>query len=447
MNGVRNLRSLLLLPRQERESPEVVAAIRGLIEMDREALRYYVRWMSLETSLRWQFGVDTDGRFEVIAQVRRERRWCRVIRILALIAGAAIIGVGVQFWASIIASSVPELQIASAAGFYLSPTRTHWAGDRVKQSSIVRFGDRLQLLAGRFLLHLDSGAAVACTAPVDLKIINGWEIFVHSGDVCVHVPERAHGFRVNTEAVKVVDLGTLFGVRVNELGQADVHVLEGRVTGETSGKPPLEISAGLSRAARMGEPLGSPTPASFEVFTPQLTSLAGVATMTGSVQFLLSPPGAVQKKDLTASGTGYLFQEQPGIELKQSIEIAAAVPGRFDMRHLPDPSSLPAGKVVSTYLIHASNSDSTPVAGGVRFHGKILGLALSAKQLNDTDLLFGQPRVQYPTSSDDKIGRGTIYREDRDWIEISKDGTELTFCIADAKGAFDQIRVFVESNL
>ncbi len=49
------------------------------------------------------------------------------------------------------------------------------------------------------------------------------------GQMRVHVPPHARGFKLMTPDAKVVDLGTEFGLKVSDSGKSDVHVFDGEV--------------------------------------------------------------------------------------------------------------------------------------------------------------------------------------------------------------------------
>jgi len=356
---------------------------------------------------------------------------------------ALLIGLSVYYgWPQAILNS--NWLAAPVAGRYAAPVTMTWAGSRTGQAALVRKGERLQAFRGRFLIYLDGGATAACTAPVDVQIISEDELTVHHGDVCVQVPERARGFRMNTPSMKIVDLGTLFGVRVQGDGATEMHVLEGRVQAKTDRSDFEEVPAGFARQAKVGERLTPAIPASPEVFSMQLSSLAGIAETTGGVRILSAPPESVQIKRLITPATANLFPERMNVTLTEPLSLVAANPGLYDSGHHPEIMDLPAGTVVSSYFIHAENSLPSPADGTVTFDRPILGLALKPSQLKQTDEAFGHSQVQYPTTLEK--GRGTGFEEAMDEIEISPDRKTLRVRMGCSVGAFDQVRVFVAAE-
>ena len=72
------------------------------------------------------------------------------------------------------------------------------------------------------------GATVILEGPARLMLESSNVARLQSGRLRAQVPPAARGFQVHVDQLKVVDLGTEFGIEVNE-GQADVHVFDGEV--------------------------------------------------------------------------------------------------------------------------------------------------------------------------------------------------------------------------
>jgi hypothetical protein len=87
---------------------------------------------------------------------------------------------------------------------------------------------RLKLNQGFVELEFFGGARVVVEGPAELQLVSGGEFICRSGKISAHVPKQARGFKVITPMVRVVDLGTAFGVDVTE-SRCEVHVFEGKV--------------------------------------------------------------------------------------------------------------------------------------------------------------------------------------------------------------------------
>lgn len=101
------------------------------------------------------------------------------------------------------------------------------SGEVYPNGSLLPHG-LLQLDSGIVHLELFSGVTVVVEGNAEFSVLSPMEISVAAGTVRAHVPEPAHGFRVNTAEGEIVDLGTDFAVNVTN-GQSEIHVLEGEI--------------------------------------------------------------------------------------------------------------------------------------------------------------------------------------------------------------------------
>ncbi|APZ93141.1 FecR protein [Fuerstiella marisgermanici] len=85
------------------------------------------------------------------------------------------------------------------------------------------------LKTGYTQLEFMSGAVVGLLGPGQLRIESKDAATLLSGQVTAHVPDRARGFVLNAPGAAIVDLGTEFGVRINDTGTSEVAVLNGEV--------------------------------------------------------------------------------------------------------------------------------------------------------------------------------------------------------------------------
>lgn len=104
-------------------------------------------------------------------------------------------------------------------------------------------GSAVQLVSGIAQLTFETGAVLVLQGPCQLELAEN-AIELGFGRISAVVPQSASGFAVTTPSSKVVDLGTEFGVNVDELGSSQVHVFSGEVvtrarnrSGEIVGEP------------------------------------------------------------------------------------------------------------------------------------------------------------------------------------------------------------------
>lgn len=148
----------------------------------------------------------------------------------------------VVFWGS----AVVALAAAVAVGFFISRARvparavtvatlvqaqnTKWAGSTLPTLGGSKLGPGfLSLVEGIATLKFDSGATVIIEAPTKLEILSAMGCRLLEGSVTAEVPVPAHGFTIETPDLKVVDLGTRFGVTAGVAGDSHVYVFEGEV--------------------------------------------------------------------------------------------------------------------------------------------------------------------------------------------------------------------------
>ncbi len=88
---------------------------------------------------------------------------------------------------------------------------------------------RVRLSEGYAELRLANGVHLVLEAPVDMEIKGRRGVALNSGRLVARVPEKATGFTVVTPSSEVVDLGTAFGVAVDDCGSSEICVLEGEI--------------------------------------------------------------------------------------------------------------------------------------------------------------------------------------------------------------------------
>jgi ferric-dicitrate binding protein FerR (iron transport regulator) len=86
----------------------------------------------------------------------------------------------------------------------------------------------LQLRSGLAQVVFYSGARVVIEGPADLRLVSANEAACPNGRLLAEVPEPARGFRLSTDQLNLVDLGTSFGIDANPR-QTELHVFKGKV--------------------------------------------------------------------------------------------------------------------------------------------------------------------------------------------------------------------------
>jgi len=169
---------------------------------------------------------------------KRASRWPDFV-MTGLISAAAAIGLLLLFQ-SIIFHEGGES--GTAAKTYVA--RVERSDNLVwNEASLAKIGNGgwlspgvLRIESGSALIVFNSGATALVEGPAELSIETGNRMYLKSGRLAADVPFPATGFTVNTPRLNAVDLGTRFGVAVDDEGNSELHVMEGEVeVSRTSG--------------------------------------------------------------------------------------------------------------------------------------------------------------------------------------------------------------------
>jgi ferric-dicitrate binding protein FerR (iron transport regulator) len=105
-----------------------------------------------------------------------------------------------------------------------------WAGSDLPTAVNSKLSPgTLALAEGIATLQFKNGAKITIEAPTKIQILNAMHCRLIEGSLTAEVPEPAHGFTIDTPDLKVVDLGTRFGLTTGSAGNSQVHVFEGEV--------------------------------------------------------------------------------------------------------------------------------------------------------------------------------------------------------------------------
>jgi hypothetical protein len=112
---------------------------------------------------------------------------------------------------------------------------------------------RLRLESGLAQVVFYSGARVVLEGPTELQLISPTEAACPAGRLLAEVPEPAHGFRLRTTQLSVVDLGTSFGIDALG-GRTEVHVFTGTVEFFAGKAPKQSLKEGRAAVVQGSAP-------------------------------------------------------------------------------------------------------------------------------------------------------------------------------------------------
>jgi Concanavalin A-like lectin/glucanases superfamily/FecR protein len=123
----------------------------------------------------------------------------------------------------LLAGNVPKPAEMSAVAVVLggSPEAGHAEGAYLKAGVIAQS-------EGWITLQTFKGVSVTLDAPFEAALSGDDRIRLNKGRARVHVPPGAEGFRLESPAFEVVDLGTEFAAKVNTDGTGTCRVFEGK---------------------------------------------------------------------------------------------------------------------------------------------------------------------------------------------------------------------------
>jgi len=152
----------------------------------------------------------------------------QVTGVLALAASLMLIAVGI--WAFRFKPSPTRNGPTSKAVAMLTHTvDAQWdqAPERPRVGGPLDPGS-FRLKSGSAQVVFYSGARMVIEGPAELQLVSPVEAVCVHGRLLLDVPPPAHGFRLRTPQLNVVDLGTSFGISASP-GQSEVHVFRGKV--------------------------------------------------------------------------------------------------------------------------------------------------------------------------------------------------------------------------
>ena len=169
-------------------------------------------------------------------------------RLLALGGIAALVLISVFIWRSQstgpdrVNTDLAEQQEGALPMAYVSRTvEASWSPTSVATDGELFRGGILSLDSGFVEITFASGARALLVGPVKLQTTGSNSARLLAGSLVAHVPPEASGFRVDTPTTTVIDIGTEFGMHVDDDGTAEVQVFRGEVDVEVP-QPPAKLA-------------------------------------------------------------------------------------------------------------------------------------------------------------------------------------------------------------
>ncbi len=174
---------------------------------------------------------------------RRRVRFRPSLRMMAL-AGSLLAAAGFAvgqwgWWKARMPVDAPSRNVA----WLINAQDCLWASDDAgTPGRDMKARKVLRLERGLAEVEFDRGARVILKGPAALELLSENECRLLSGSLTAKIPVRAHGFTVSSPQGKVVDLGTEFGVSVDDRETTSVRVFSGTLTAAAGdGQTPVPL--------------------------------------------------------------------------------------------------------------------------------------------------------------------------------------------------------------
>lgn len=149
-------------------------------------------------------------------------------RNLALAAGILIL-LGAAGWLGLGRGNNRRGETSRAVAMLNRVVNAQWSGlERVPRLGAPLEPGSLRLDSGLAQVVFYNGARVVIEGPAELRLVSSTEAICVRGTLTAEVPPQARGFRIVAPRLDITDLGTSFGLKVQE-ERSEVHVFEGHV--------------------------------------------------------------------------------------------------------------------------------------------------------------------------------------------------------------------------
>jgi ferric-dicitrate binding protein FerR (iron transport regulator) len=296
-----------------------------------------------------------------------------------------------------------------------------WKGKAPSLDGDLPPGSRFELADGLAEFRFASGIRVTVQGGTDLTVVGRSQVRLNAGALIADVPPAGVGFRVETPAGSVIDLGTWFQVKVERSATTIVEMYEGAVNvipadalgNETRVSAPAAVR--FSRTAvQTGE---AATPPSARRLYP------------GVVATERARPVSAQQGSITPrtfrEGVVSVVQERTDHVLTKDLSAGPFRQGDY-LKNMPAGEVISRGTRVHSYLIHTGAGSAE---GRVEFAAPIIGVIPTTAGLVATDEEL--TATKFEGWSD--VGRGvdgTATDDDKNRLWLSPNRKSLWVCRA-----------------
>lgn len=334
--------------------------------------------------------------------------------------------------------------------------KAKWGGEHSDLKKGARFSQgKIVLESGLAKLRFTSGARVTLEGPAEFEILDDDLTRLISGRLSAKIPKSAIGFKVDTPTARVVDLGTAFGVDVEDDGSTEVAVFEGEVEVELPKDSPRSGGKRLithGKAVRTEAGAEKINDARYDVskFEKSWPVTAGVLHTVGMVKF--APPGPITKLLQYEDDEHLVILPERGkfkVSKKMKARVNITDPGQYSKRGSLENGRIEVGRVLASYLVQfnpveagkkKSETRNRRLVGVATFDRPIVGVITATGLLRATDKTLGGHSDSLAVR-----GRGLEINATKqfDSLTLSEDRRTLALDLRVSGQQVDQIRVLV----
>jgi hypothetical protein len=231
----KDIRELSLKALDGQLSDDEQARLNSLVESEDDACRLLLQYSMLDADLIFHArseaaGVHPAGVERVGSDARQRNRAGGMAALFAL-AAAVLVAV----WLGNRPANVPQpanpllaqRQPQPIASLTLAPNAV-FQGRELAVGEAFLEGEELTLLEGEAHVSMSSGADFILKSPGSLRFVSAKHVRLLRGVMTAQVAEWGTGFTVDTETMRVIDLGTRFAIDAS-MGEVEAHVLQGQI--------------------------------------------------------------------------------------------------------------------------------------------------------------------------------------------------------------------------
>lgn len=195
-----------------------------------EARQIYYQLVAIHQGLEFRLSRSNPATGAVgLAESRLQRQRTKSLRFAVISAAALLLItlITMRMFFVETKTSNPSLDFDTAPGTLF--TLTHDENSDVSDGLQLDVESRLQISQGSVELKFSSGVRAIVQGPADITLHDHDQLYMDRGTAWFHVPKNARGFTVLTRELRIIDLGTKFGVISDPEKNDEVHVFQGKV--------------------------------------------------------------------------------------------------------------------------------------------------------------------------------------------------------------------------